>query len=203
MSGWLGRTIGNYRIEAVLGVGGMGRVFRAVHIHINRVAAIKVLHEQIAIDPAFQARFLREAQSVAALRHPNIVDILDFNEDDGVFYLVMEYVPDGSLRTLLKEHTDQGRTLPLATGLDLIRQAADALDYAHRSGMVHRDIKPDNLLLKRDPATRRFIVKVADFGLARMGNNTALTVEGQTMGTPAYMSPEQCQGLDIDGRSDL
>ncbi len=203
MSGWLGRTIGNYRIEAALGLGGMGRVFRAVHIHINRVAAIKVLHEQIAIDPAFQARFLREAQAVAALHHPNIVDILDFNEDDGIFYLVMEYVPDGSLRTLLKEQTEQGRTLPLATGLDLIRQAADALDYAHRAGMVHRDIKPDNLLIKRDPLTGNLVVKVADFGLARMSDSTALTVEGQTMGTPAYMSPEQCQGIDLDGRSDL
>ncbi|HYI15823.1 MAG TPA: protein kinase [Thermomicrobiales bacterium] len=203
MSGWLGRTIGNYRIEASLGVGGMGRVFRAVHVHINRVAAIKVLHEQIAIDPAFQARFLREAQAVAALHHPNIVDILDFNEDDGVFYLVMEYVPDGSLRTLLREQSEQGRTLSLATGLELICQAADALDYAHRAGMVHRDIKPDNLLLKRDPLTGRLIVKVADFGLARMSDSTALTIEGQAMGTPAYMSPEQCQGIDLDGRSDI
>ncbi|MDQ3548353.1 MAG: LpqB family beta-propeller domain-containing protein, partial [Chloroflexota bacterium] len=140
---------------------------------------------------------------VAALHHPNIVDILDFNEDKGVFYLVMEYVPDGSLRSLLKQHTKQQRLLPLSTSLDLIRQAAEALDYAHRSGMVHRDIKPDNLLLKHDPVTGIDIVKVADFGLARLGDSSSLTVEGQTMGTPAYMSPEQCQGIDLDRRSDI
>ncbi len=203
MNDWIGGTIGNYRIESPLGVGGMGRVYRAVHIHINRVAAIKVLHEQIAVDPAFQARFLREAQAVAALHHPNIVDILDFNEDKGVFYLVMEYVPDGSLRSLLKDHAEQQRRLPLTVGLDLVRQAAEALDYAHRSGMVHRDIKPDNLLLKHDPSTGKDIVKVADFGLARLGDSTVLTVEGQAMGTPAYMSPEQCQGIDLDGRCDI
>lgn len=203
MNDWLGGTIGNYRIEEALGVGGMGRVFRAVHIHINRVAAVKVLHDQIAVDPTFQARFLREAQAVAALHHPNIVDILDFNEDKGVFYLVMEYVPDGSLRSLLKQYTEQQKRLPLAVGLDLIRQAAEALDYAHRSGMVHRDIKPDNLLLKHDLGTGRDTVKVADFGLARLGDSSSLTVEGQTMGTPAYMSPEQCQGIDLDRRSDI
>jgi|GEM_PF-1756880 len=203
MSGWLGRTIGNYRIDAALGLGGMGRVFRAVHVHINRVAAIKVLHEQFAVDPTFQARFLREAQAAAALHHPNIVDVIDFNEADGTFYLVMEYVPDGSLRGLLKEQAAQGHLLPLATGLTLIRQAAEALDYAHRAGMVHRDIKPDNLLLRREPATGELTVKVADFGLARLGDSTILTAEGQAMGTPAYMSPEQCQGTDLDGRSDI
>ncbi|HEX5164612.1 MAG TPA: protein kinase [Thermomicrobiales bacterium] len=203
MNDWLGGTLGNYSIEESLGTGGMGRVYRAVHIHINRVAAVKVLHEQFQVDPAFQARFLREAQAIAALQHPNIVDVYDFNDDQGVFYLVMEYVPDGSLRSMLKEHAERGTALPLAQGLELIRQAAEALDYAHRSGMVHRDIKPDNLLLRHDPITDTFIVKVADFGLARLGDSVTLTAEGQAMGTPAYMSPEQCQGTDLDGRSDI
>jgi Tol biopolymer transport system component len=198
MQEWAGRTIGSYRIESALGTGGMGRVYRAVHVHLNRAVALKVLHEHLAFDETFQARFLREAQAVAALSHPNIVDILDFSHEQGLYYLVMELVPDGSLKSLLRDGP-----IPLDLGIDLVRQAAEGLDYAHRQGMVHRDIKPDNLLLRRDPVTGALIVKITDFGLARMTSGSTLTVTGQVMGTPAYMSPEQCQGLDLDGRSDL
>jgi Tol biopolymer transport system component len=202
MQEWVGRTIGSYRIEASLGSGGMGRVYRGVHVHLNRAVAIKVLHEHLALDETFQARFLREAQAVAALSHPNIVDVLDFSHEQGVYYLVMELVPDGSLKTLLRRSPEQG-PVPLAVGLDLVRQAADALDYAHRQGMIHRDIKPDNLLLRRDNTTGALTVKITDFGLARMTSGSTITITGQVMGTPAYMSPEQCQGLPLDGRSDL
>ena len=118
----VGGTIGNYRIEALLGAGGMGRVFRAVHVLINRTVAIKVLHDQYAVDPTFQARFLREAQAAAALDHPNIVDIIDFSQAGDSSYLVMEYVPDGSLRALLKERDPAEGPLPLGMGLDLICQ---------------------------------------------------------------------------------
>jgi uncharacterized repeat protein (TIGR01451 family) len=203
MLNWVGETLGNYRIEAQLGSGGMGRVYRGVHIHINRAVAIKVLHDHLAADETFQARFLREAQAAAALSHPNIVSVTDFNEDRGVYYLVMELVPDGSLRDLLQQAARQRVTIPLAQGLDLIRQAAEALHYAHQQGMVHRDIKPDNLMLQRDASTGGYTLKITDFGLARLADSTSLTIEGQAMGTPAYMSPEQCQGFELDHRSDI
>src|SRR6185437_13229927 len=126
----------------------MGDVYRAVHTRLNRAAAIKVLHANQAADPTFQARFLREARAAAALSHPNIVEVFDFGEQDGASYLVMELVPDGSLRTLLRQRP-QGQGWTLGLGIDLVRQAAEGLGYAHEHGMVHRDIKPDNLLLQR------------------------------------------------------
>ena len=145
----------------------------------------------------------------AALAHPNIVEVFDFGEQDGDSYLVMELVPDGSMRTLLKRRSaEQGWSLAL--GLDLVRQAAEGLAYAHAQGMVHRDIKPDNLLLRRRRKAERtsgeqeFALKISDFGLARLAEGGEdLTVSGMVVGTPTYMSPEQCQGGQLDGRSDL
>jgi serine/threonine protein kinase len=212
MADLTGHTLGNYRIEGPLGAGGMGEVYRALHVRLDRPAAIKVLRANQATDPTFQARFLREARAAAALSHPNIVEVFDFGEQDGDSYLVMELVPDGSLRTLLRQRSaQQGWTLGL--GVDLVRQAAEGLAYAHAHGMVHRDIKPDNLLLQRLPslqktapgqAAERYQLKISDFGLARLVDDSGeLTVTGMVMGTPTYMSPEQCQGGDLDGRSDL
>lgn len=206
MADMIGQSLGSYRIESRLGAGGMGEVYRAVHARLNRPAAIKILHANEAADPTFQARFLREARAAAALSHPNIVEVFDFGEQDGLSYLVMELVPDGSLRTLLQQRsTGQGWTLGM--GVHLVRQAAEGLAYAHEHGMVHRDIKPDNLLLqRRAPADRAetYQLKISDFGLARlMDDGGELTVTGMVMGTPTYMSPEQCQGSDLDGRSDL
>jgi serine/threonine protein kinase len=212
MADLIGQSLGNYRIESQLGAGGMGEVYRATHVRLNRPAAIKVLHANQAADPTFQARFLREARAAAALSHPNIVEVFDFGEENGASYLVMELVPDGSLRTLLRQRaTGQGWTLGL--GIDLVRQAAEGLAYAHEHGMVHRDIKPDNLLLQRlgppqananPDAAERYQLKISDFGLARlMDDSSELTATGMVMGTPTYMSPEQCQGADLDGRSDL
>ncbi len=212
MADLIGQTLGNYRIESLLGAGGMGEVYRAVHVRLDRAVAIKVLHANQAADPTFQARFLREARAAAALSHPNIVEVFDFGEQDGASYLVMELIPDGSLRTLLRQRsTGQGWSLGL--GVDLVRQAAEGLAYAHAHGMIHRDIKPDNLLLHRldslDPAERgsaaeRYELKISDFGLARLlDDGGELTVTGMVMGTPTYMSPEQCQGGELDGRSDL
>lgn len=212
MADLVGQTLGNYRIESRLGAGGMGEVYRAVHVRLNRPAALKVLHANQAGDPTFQARFLREARAAAALSHPNIVEVFDFGEQDGASYLVMELIPDGSLRTLLRQRsTGQGWSLGL--GVDLVRQAAEGLAYAHAHGMVHRDIKPDNLLLhrldslsssERGASAERYELKISDFGLARLVDDGGeLTVTGMVMGTPTYMSPEQCQGGAIDGRSDL
>ena len=202
MTEFIGKTIGNYRIEGLLGAGGMGQVFRARHIHLDRPAALKLLHGNLAQDPMFQTRFRQEAQAAAKLRHPHIVEVYDFDEYEGMAYLVMELVTGGSMRGWLRSAAQQ-TSGSLAQGLELVRQAADALAYAHAMGMVHRDIKPDNLLLQPGFAGRGPTTKVADFGLARMTEGSHLTATGMAMGTPAYMSPEQCQGKPLDGRSDI
>lgn len=202
---WVGQTLGQYRIEALLGVGGMGQVFRGVHRYLDRPAAIKVMQANLAANPTFRARFLVEAKAAAALKHPNIVEIYEFGDQDGNFYLVMELMTDGSLRTLLRRRTS-GQSWPLALGLDLVRQAAEGLAAAHALGMVHRDIKPDNLLLDRLGGTQQeqYLLKISDFGLARLAEGSGLTATGVPMGTLAYMSPEQCQSAGkLDGRSDL
>jgi Tol biopolymer transport system component len=199
----IGQTIGNYQIEAVLGSGGMGQVFRAQHVQLQRAAAFKVLHPQYAADETFRGRFIQEARTAAALVHPNIIEIYDFGQHEDWYYLIMELIEDGSLRSLLHEKTP----LSLSVGLDLVRQAAEGLAYAHAQSMVHRDIKPDNLLLKRATLSAEsgnpYSVKISDFGLAKLAEGGMQTVQGQTMGTPAYMSPEQCQALSLDGRSDI
>src|SRR6266571_8044457 len=201
---FIGQTLGQYRIEAPLGSGGMGQVYRGVHRLLNRPAAIKVMQAHLAANSDFRARFLREAQSAAALKHFNIVEIYDFGEQDGHLYLVMELMTDGSLHTLLRRST--GQPLPLSLGLDLVQQAAKGLAAAQALHMVHRDIKPDNLLLNRlseaGQGGEQYVLKISDFGLARLAES-GLTSTGVPMGTLAYMSPEQCQSKQLDGRSDL
>src|SRR5947209_17131569 len=159
-----------------------------------------------AANPQFRKRFLQEAQAAAALKHSNIVDIYEFGDQDGLLYLVMELMTDGSLRTLLYRRT-QGQPWSLSLGLDLVRQAAEGLAAAHALKVVHRDIKPDNLMLNRQSGQgqerEQYILKISDFGLARLAAGSGLTATGATMGTLAYMSPEQCQGGKLDGRSDL
>lgn len=203
----VGQTVGNYRLEELLGTGGMGRVYRGKHIHLGRMVAVKLMHANFASDPGFQARFLQEAQSAAALNHANIVGIQDFGQQEGRFYLVMELLADGSVRSLLQERASGGQPWPVAIGLDLVRQSATGLAYAHSRGMVHRDIKPDNLLIQRlgtaGTPEHAYVVKVGDFGLARIAEGGVMTANGVTLGTPAYMSPEQCQGIELDGRSDI
>jgi len=203
----VGQTVGNYRLEELLGIGGMGEVYRGKHIHLGRMVAVKLMHDNLAADPGFQARFLQEAQSAAALSHPNIVSIQDFGQQEGRFYLVMELLADGSVRSLLGERAGGGPPWPLGFGIDLVKQSATGLAYAHSRGMVHRDIKPDNLLVQRLGAAgtpdHAYTVKVGDFGLARIAEGGVMTANGVTLGTPAYMSPEQCQGIELDGRSDI
>jgi serine/threonine-protein kinase len=188
-----------YEIEGELGRGGMSVVYRARDTRLNRPVAIKVLPPELAFDPAVRARFTREAQTAAQLAHPHIVPIYDVGERDGMAYLVMALVPGGSLAALLA----QDPRPPVDEVRRILREVADALAYAHARGVIHRDIKPDNILV--DPESGRAMV--TDFGIARAieaGTSTRLTVTGVAVGTPTYMSPEQAVGeREVDGRSDL
>jgi len=187
--------IGHYRIVAELGRGGMGVVYKAHEESLNRFVAIKVLGEHLMEDPTQVERFIREAQSAASLNHPNIVQIYAVSEEDGLQYFVMEYVSGSSLQQILRT---QGR-LESEQVARIAHQTASGLLAAHEQGIIHRDIKPANLLIDD-----RGLVKIADFGLALMGAAASrLTATGMFMGTPGYLSPEQCLDQEIDNRTDI
>jgi tRNA A-37 threonylcarbamoyl transferase component Bud32 len=193
--------IGPYRLLERLGAGGMGAVFKARHRKLGRLVALKLIHPLYVGDRAAAKRFLREMQSLSRLDHPNIVRALDAGEDNGRLYLVMEFVEGTDLATLVK---DKG-ALPLALACDCARQSALALQHAHEQGLVHRDVKPGNLLLAGDGT-----VKLLDLGLARLGAPdeadaaTSLTDTGMLMGTPDYVAPEQIlDSKRVDIRADL
>lgn len=193
-----------YAIEALLGTGGMGVVYRARHVHMRKTVALKVLHREMTYLPEVVARFEREAVAAAHISHPNVTAATDFGRlEDGSFYLVLEYVAGRSLRDLLAHH---GR-LPPARATHIARQIAEALDAAHAAGVVHRDLKPDNVMLVERGEDADF-VKVLDFGIAKLSRADtsgapALTQLGSVFGTPEYMSPEQAMGTPVDHRSDL
>ena len=195
----IGQSIDNrYRIDAVIGKGGMGTVYRATRLLIGDEVAIKVLHIG-QDDPQAAERFRREAQAAARLKHPNAVSIYDFGVSDGLQYLVMDLVEGKSLRNVTRE---QG-PLSLSLVSEVATQVCAALDEAHRHHIVHRDIKPDNIVLNATATGVR--VKVLDFGIAKLRDDSAssLTQTGNVMGTPHYMSPEQCLGEDLDSRADI
>jgi serine/threonine-protein kinase len=189
-----GRSLGGFRILRKLGQGGMAVVYKAHEESLNRVVALKVIAQHLAEQPQFIERFRREAQAAAQLSHPNIVQIYAIGEDQGVHYFSMEYVKGRSLADLVEQEgfLTSGRALPI------IEQAAEALAVAHDAGIVHRDIKPANIMI--DEAGR---VRVADFGIAQMATATRMTQSGMLVGTPEYISPEQCRGEKLDGRSDI
>lgn len=191
---------GRYRIDARLGIGGMGAVYRGTRLLIGDEVAIKILNSDQVSVPQAAERFRREAQSAARLKHPNAVSVYDFGvSQDGLFYLVMELVIGESVRSLIKE---RGPFTPEAAA-EVITQVCAALDEAHRQNIIHRDIKPDNIMVH--PAASGLRVKVLDFGIAKMRDQSVsnLTQTGSVMGTPHYMSPEQCVGEDLDSRSDI
>ena len=188
--------IGKYDIQSVLGKGAMGVVYKAFDPGIERVVAIKTVRKDL-VDPDLveqsMARFKNEAVAAGRLLHPNIVSVYEYGEDDANAFIVMEFVEGTGLRDFL----NRGANFDLGQVTAMMTQLLQALDFAHERGVVHRDIKPANLILTKDGA-----LKVADFGIARIDTSN-LTTMGMVMGTPSYMSPEQCQGQPVDRRSDL
>jgi len=195
MEDLVGTSIGHYQILEQLGRGGMSTVYKALQVSLDREVAIKVLPPYFAHDPQFAARFSREARAVARLRHPNILTVFDYGEQDDYTYIVMEYIQGG--RTLANVLEERG-TLDLPTVLLVIQQIASALDYAHQQGVIHRDIKPSNILVPREDW---FLL--SDFGIAKVVGGGDLTKTGMGMGTPDYMAPEQGRGLPVDARADI
>src|SRR6516225_127781 len=200
-----GTQLGPYEITAPLGAGGMGEVYRAKDTRLGREVAVKILPAHLSSDPARKQRFEREAKTVSGLNHPHICVLYDVGHQDGIDYLVMECVEGETLAKRLEKGP-----LPLEQALKYGAQIADALDKAHRAGIVHRDLKPGNIMLTAAGA------KLLDFGLAKpsaplssgaaltaTAQTTPVTQEGTIVGTFQYMSPEQVEGKELDGRSDI
>src|SRR5207302_4702117 len=185
MADRLGQQFGNYRLVSLLGQGGYAEVYLGQHVRFNQQAAIKVLHAYLSGQEA--EHFQHEAETIATLAHPSIVRVFDFDVQDGVPFLVMEYAPNGSLR----QRFPRGSVVPLAQIIASVKQVADALQYAHEQKFIHRDIKPENMLVGR-----REEVLLSDFGIATIAHSTSslsTSAEG-TSGTLAYMAPEQIEG---------
>jgi len=191
----IGQRLGAYQLEAELGRGSMGIVYRVRHVEDNKVYAIKVLLDALVTDASFITRFTREAHIVSTLNHPNLVRVFEAGRENEYIYFVMEYFPGSTAGQLLKER----KRLPYGEVVEIAAQAADALAYAHAAGrLVHRDIKPENILVDR---WRR--VKVLDFGLARIEGLDTITRQGTVVGSLYYVSPEQLLGRKLDGRTDV
>lgn len=193
-----GQTLGKYRVLESLGRGGMARVYRAYHPQLDRYVAIKVLRSDLVEEEEFLARFQREARAVAALRHPNIVQVYDFDVQNDVSYMVMELLEGDTLKVRLNDYRVRGEQIPLGDTLRISLDVLDGLAYAHSEGMIHRDVKSANILL-----TRRGQAVVTDFGIAQIVGGTQYTAIGALMGTLSYMAPEQGLEGHSDARSDI
>lgn len=209
----VGGTLGAYRIEAIIGHGATGDVYLGAHLYRAQHAAIKVLQLANAADPAFPTRFHATFEGVAALRHPHIIHLLEFGEEDSTCFIVMEPVTAGSLKTLMQQQPP-GQPLPILLTVSLGCQAAEGLAHAHARGVVHKDIKPSNLLLDHLDVhaddTGAYTLKVTDFGLAQLAESSSeltttgvLLGSGLMLGSPTYMPPELCRGRPLDARSDI
>ncbi len=209
MNNFEGQQLGNFVLHRRLGEGGMGAVYSATDVQLQRPVAVKVMHPHIAENEVFRQRFLQEARSAATLDHPHIIRIYTFDiSATGTHYLAMEFLQLGSVRNHVEALREQGRSIDGAEALLFIQHVAAALDYAHQLGVVHRDIKPDNVLLKETTAlglgASQYTAVLTDFGLAKLmsGENLVKTQLNNPMGTLPYMSPEQFTG-GMDARSDL
>jgi tRNA A-37 threonylcarbamoyl transferase component Bud32 len=211
MPEWTGKTIGNVRVDRELAKGGMAEVYLGRHLRLDRPVTVKVMHSYIEADPELQSRFEREAKVIAALRHPNIVQIFDFDIVEGHPYIVMEYLRGPSLAAYLRELNGRNENLRPEQVARLLSILAAALDYAHEQGVIHRDIKPANIILHTKtglfssdlPLTSLTEPVITDFGLVLIAHATTQTSSGKLSGTPAYMSPEQAHGWRVDHRSDI
>jgi len=192
-----GEVAGRYRIDSRLGAGGMSTVFLGLDAVLERQVAVKLLAEHLAEDESFVARFRREALSAARLQHPNVVQVFDSGQDpdSSRHYIVMEFVNGPSCADLLRDQ----ETLGVEHTTDIVRGACNGLDYAHRQGVVHRDVKPGNLLISSESGN----LKLADFGIAKAAEQTRITQVGSVLGTAAYLSPEQARGEEAGPASDI
>jgi serine/threonine protein kinase len=193
-----GQSIGKYRVLEALGRGGMAQVYRAYHPQLDRYVAIKVLRSDLVEEQEFLARFQREARAIASLRHPNIVQVFDFDVQDEIYYMVMELLEGDTLRARLNKYRVEGKRMPLPEVLCIMKDVLRGLGYAHSQGIIHRDIKPANIML-----TKRGEAVVTDFGIAQIVGATTYTISGALMGTLNYMAPEQGLQGRCDQRSDL
>lgn len=194
----VGETVGKYSIVEILGRGGMAEVYKGYQENLERYVAIKVMHSFLADEEDFMVRFQREAKAMASLNHKNIVGVYDFDIQDGMSYIVMRFIGGGTLKKKLEQISREGQRLPLSESVQLVMEVADALAYAHARGMVHRDIKPGNIMLNEEGHA-----VLTDFGIAKILSGPTVTATGAMIGTPAYMSPEQGMGQPGDERSDL
>src|SRR5881394_1093908 len=189
-----GSEFGGYRIEAIAGQGGMGVVYRATQLALDRSVALKLITPEFANDPEFRNRFKRESKLAASIEHPNVIPVYEAGEQNGSLFLAMRYVEGTDLKSVL---TREGRLEPLRTAR-FVAQIAAALDAAHAAGLVHRDVKPANVLVAGEHAY------LSDFGLTRLaGSDSGLTESGRWIGTVEYCSPEQLRGQRTDARADV
>jgi serine/threonine-protein kinase len=196
---WIGHTIGGrYKIEALLGQGGMSAVYQATDPNLRRTVAVKLIHPHLGSDPEFVRRFEQEAAAVAQLRHPNIVQVFDFDHDGDTYYMVLEFLRGETLQARLRALHAADQRLPLTEIVRIMSLLCDAVAYAHQQGMLHRDLKPGNVML--DPRGQPILM---DFGVAKIIGGQQHTATGAIIGTVAYMSPEQVRGESVDERSDI
>ena len=196
MQKMIGKTISHYKITEKLGAGGMGTVYKAEDTRLDRFVALKFLPPHLSQDEESKQRFIHEAKAASALNHPNIATIYEIDEADGQMFIAMEYIEGKSLQEIVG--ANDRSPLPIELALDYAIQIAEGLAKAHAKGIIHRDIKPANILVSKDG-----LVKIVDFGLAKLAGRTMLTKEDTTLGTVAYMSPEQTQGAEVDHRTDI
>ncbi len=193
-----GMTLGKYRVLEALGRGGMAQVYKAYHPQLDRYMAIKVLRSDLVEQDDFLKRFQREAHAVSGLRHPNIVQVVDFDQQDDLYYMVMELLEGDTLRAHLNSYRVHNQRIPLPEATKILKDILNALSFAHGEGVIHRDIKPANIML-----TKKSDAVLTDFGIAQIVGNTQYTVSGALMGTLNYMAPEQGLKGTCDERSDI